>query len=141
MRPEARYDDATTFPLSMYLKIGLFQCLAMIPGVSRSGATIVGAMVLGADKRSAAEFSFFLAMPTMAGAFAYDLFKNYKMLDPHDFAIIGVGLCGGIRVRALRREGASDLRVEARLLHLRMVADHRRVGGPGRSLGAGLKLG
>src|SRR6478672_4923495 len=70
MRLETRYDDATTFPLSMYLKIGLFQCLAMIPGVSRSGATIVGAMVLGADKRSAAEFSFFLAMPTMAGAFA-----------------------------------------------------------------------
>ena len=92
MRLETRYDDATTFPLPMYLKIGLFQCLAMIPGVSRSGATIVGAMVLGADKRSAAEFSFFLAMPTMAGAFAYDLFKNYKLLDPHDFAIIGVGL-------------------------------------------------
>ena len=56
--------------------IGLCQCLAMIPGVSRSGATIVGALLLGAGKRSAAEFSFFLAMPTMAGAFAYDLYKN-----------------------------------------------------------------
>ena len=54
------------------------QCLAMIPGVSRSGATIVSAMLLGADKRSAAEFSFFLAMPTMVGAFALDLFKNYR---------------------------------------------------------------
>ena len=52
----------------------------MVPGVSRSGATIVGAMLLGADKRAAAEFSFFLAMPTMAGAFAYDLLKNYKIL-------------------------------------------------------------
>ena len=76
----ARYKDATRFPLPMYAKIGLIQCLAMVPGVSRSGATIVGAMLLGAEKRAAAEFSFFLAMPTMAGAFAYDLLKNYKIL-------------------------------------------------------------
>ena len=52
--------------LGMALKIGLFQCLAMVPGVSRSGATIVGALWLGASKRAAAEFSFFLSMPTMA---------------------------------------------------------------------------
>ena len=51
----------------------------MVPGVSRSGATIVGALLIGADKRSAAEFSFFLSMPTMAGAFAYDLYKNRDM--------------------------------------------------------------
>jgi undecaprenyl-diphosphatase len=88
---KTRYTDATTYPLSMYLKIGLCQCLAMIPGVSRSGATIVGAMLLGADKRSAAEFSFFLAMPTMAGAFAYDLYKNYKILDTNDVIAVGVG--------------------------------------------------
>jgi undecaprenyl-diphosphatase len=75
----------------MYLKIGLLQCLAMIPGVSRSGATIVGAMLMGASKRAAAEFSFFLAMPTMAGAFAYDLLKNYKNLSGSDAAIIGAG--------------------------------------------------
>lgn len=86
-----RYFDATQFPLSMYLKIGLFQCLAMIPGTSRSGSTIVGALLLGADKRSAAEFSFFLAMPTMAGAFAYDLYKNYDVLTAADLQIIGVG--------------------------------------------------
>lgn len=73
-----RHTDATAFPLLTYLKIGAIQCLAMIPGVSRSGATIVGAMLLGADKRSAAEFSFFLAMPTMAGAFTWDLIKNYQ---------------------------------------------------------------
>ena len=71
-----RYHDATNFTLPMYLVIGFVQCLAMIPGVSRSGATIVGAMLLGADRRSAAEFSFWLAMPTMAGAFAYDLYKS-----------------------------------------------------------------
>ncbi|HZW48033.1 MAG TPA: undecaprenyl-diphosphate phosphatase [Microvirga sp.] len=88
---EATQDDATRFPLPMYLKIGLIQCLAMVPGVSRSGATIVGAMLMGASKRAAAEFSFFLAMPTMAGAFAYDLLKNYKILSADDAVIIVVG--------------------------------------------------
>src|SRR5882724_31512 len=62
LRP--RYHDATGFPLMTYLIIGFCQCLAMIPGVSRSGATIVSAMLLGADRRAAAEFSFYLAMPT-----------------------------------------------------------------------------
>lgn len=88
---EANRDDATRFPLPMYLKIGILQCLAMVPGVSRSGATIVGAMLMGASKRAAAEFSFFLAMPTMAGAFAYDLLKNYKILSTDDVITIGVG--------------------------------------------------
>jgi undecaprenyl-diphosphatase len=88
---EVKHNDATTFPLPMYLKIGLFQCLAMIPGVSRSGSTIVGAMLLGASKRAAAEFSFFLAMPTMAGAFAYDLLKNYKILTFDDGVLIVIG--------------------------------------------------
>jgi undecaprenyl-diphosphatase len=86
-----RYHDATGFPLSMYLGIGLAQCVAMIPGVSRSGATIVSAMLFGADKRSSAEFSFFLAMPTMAGAFAYDLFKNYKLMSADNLTIVAVG--------------------------------------------------
>lgn len=72
-------------------KIGVAQCLAMVPGVSRSGATIVGAMLMGCDKRTAAEFSFFLAIPTMCGAFAYDLFKNYKYLDMNDIELIAVG--------------------------------------------------
>lgn len=88
---EVKHEDATNFPLSMYLKIGVVQCLAMIPGVSRSGSTIVGAMLLGASKRAAAEFSFFLAMPTMAGAFAYDLLKNYKNLTVDDTTLIVVG--------------------------------------------------
>ncbi|MBZ6076704.1 undecaprenyl-diphosphate phosphatase [Microvirga puerhi] len=87
----AEYKDATKFPLPMYLKIGFLQCLAMVPGVSRSGATIVGAMLLGASKRAAAEFSFYLAMPTMAGAFAYDLLKNYKVLSANDAMLIVVG--------------------------------------------------
>lgn len=86
-----KYTDAAHFPLSVYFRIGLFQCLAIIPGVSRSGATIVGGLLLGADKRSAAEFSFFLAMPTMAGAFAYDLFKNRDVLSAADLPIIATG--------------------------------------------------
>ena len=86
-----RYDDVTKFSWKVYLGIGLFQCLAMIPGTSRSGSTIVGALLLGADKRSAAEFSFFLAMPTMAGAFALDLFKNRDILTAADLPIIAAG--------------------------------------------------
>jgi undecaprenyl-diphosphatase len=86
-----RYKNPYVFPLPMYGKIGLFQCLAMVPGVSRSGATIVGAMLMGADKRSAAEFSFFLAMPTMAGAFAYDLLQNYSVLTANDATLIVLG--------------------------------------------------
>ncbi|HRJ69260.1 MAG TPA: undecaprenyl-diphosphate phosphatase [Beijerinckiaceae bacterium] len=85
------YNDMMEYPLPMALKIGAFQCLAMIPGVSRSGATIVGAMLLGSSKRAAAEFSFFLAMPTMAGAFAKDLLDNYKVLAAKDFGLIFIG--------------------------------------------------
>ncbi|TYR31529.1 undecaprenyl-diphosphate phosphatase [Mesorhizobium microcysteis] len=88
---EPKYTDAAAFPLSVYFRIGLFQCLAMIPGTSRSGATIVGALLMGADKRSAAEFSFFLAMPTMAGAFVYDLYQNRDILSANDLPIIATG--------------------------------------------------
>jgi undecaprenyl-diphosphatase len=85
------YEDITRFPMPVYLKIGLFQCFSMIPGTSRSGATIVGGLLLGVEKRAAAEFSFFLAMPTMAGAFVYDLYKNYNILTAADAKIIGIG--------------------------------------------------
>jgi undecaprenyl-diphosphatase len=91
MRLAPRYFDVMDYPVLMALIIGFAQCLAMIPGVSRSGATIVGALLLGADKRSATEFSFFLAMPTMAGAFAYDLYKNWAILAPEDVKNIALG--------------------------------------------------
>jgi undecaprenyl-diphosphatase len=81
MKLTPRYHDVMELPPSVAFKIGLCQCLALIPGVSRSGSTVVGAMLLGTDKRTAAEFSFFLAMPTMAGAFAYDLYKNWASID------------------------------------------------------------
>src|SRR3954468_16491035 len=83
--------DATRYPLMMYLWIGVAQCLAMIPGVSRSGSTIVAAMLLGADKRSAAEFSFFLAIPTMVGAFVYDLYKSRADMTMDGGYLIAIG--------------------------------------------------
>lgn len=86
-----RYHDATAFSLPMYLGIGVAQCAAMIPGVSRSGASIVAAMLFGADKRAAAEFSFFLAIPTMIGAFAYDFYKNRGEMTTDHALIIAVG--------------------------------------------------
>src|SRR5215470_15521215 len=88
---KARYHDATKFSLPMYLGIGFIQCISMIPGVSRSGATIVGAMLLGADRRAAAEFSFYLAMPTMVGAFAYEMYKSRAELSGGNALIIAVG--------------------------------------------------
>jgi undecaprenyl-diphosphatase len=87
----AVHRDAMRYPPALAFKIGLFQCLALVPGVSRSGATVAGALLMGCDKRSAAEFSFFLAIPTMAGAFAYDLFKNRHLLSMDDAALIAVG--------------------------------------------------
>lgn len=91
MRLQPRYHDAMDLPIATAFAIGLCQCLAMIPGVSRSGSSIVGGLLLGADKRAATEFSFFLAMPTMAGAFAYDLFKNYAELGVADLKSIALG--------------------------------------------------
>jgi undecaprenyl-diphosphatase len=89
LRP--RYTDAERFTLPMYFVIGVAQCLAMVPGVSRSGATIIAAMLLGADRRSAAEFSFWLAMPTMFGAFVYDLYKSRGQLDMEHGIIVAFG--------------------------------------------------
>ena len=104
MNLKPRYTDATQFTLPMYLKIGFIQCVAMIPGVSRSGATIVGAMLLGADRRSAAEFSFWLAMPTMVGAFALELFKSRAEMTSGSALVIAIGfaasfVCGWIVVK------------------------------------------
>ena len=71
--------------------IGLVQCLAMIPGVSRSGATILGAMSFGVDRKTAAEFSFFLAVPTLTGATVLQLFKHWDQIPEGQFKWIGLG--------------------------------------------------
>ncbi len=73
------------------LIIGLCQCLAMIPGVSRSGATIIGGMLFGLDRKTATEFSFFLAIPTITSACLYDVYKNYSQLSFSDIELILVG--------------------------------------------------
>lgn len=88
---EGEVADVDGFRFRLSLKIGLLQCLAMIPGVSRSGATIMGARLLGVQRAAAAEFSFFLAVPTMAAATAYDLFKNRDSLSLDGMTLILVG--------------------------------------------------
>lgn len=73
------------------LKVGCAQCLALIPGTSRSGATIIGGLLFGLSRKAAAEFSFFLAIPTMFAATFYDLYKNRELLDTNDLGLIAVG--------------------------------------------------
>jgi undecaprenyl-diphosphatase len=73
------------------LYIGLFQCIAMIPGVSRSAATIIGGLTQKLNRKTAAEFSFFLAVPTMFAATAYKLLKNYKYIHQEDITILIIG--------------------------------------------------
>ena len=74
------------------LKVGLVQCLAMIPGTSRSGATIIGGMLLGLSRKAATDFSFYLAIPTLIGAGAYSLYKERALLSMADAPLFGVGL-------------------------------------------------
>ena len=82
-------DDMT--PLDA-LKVGLVQCLAMIPGTSRSGATIIGGMLLGLSRKAATDFSFFLAIPTLIGAGVYSLYKERALLSMADMPMFAVGL-------------------------------------------------
>jgi undecaprenyl-diphosphatase len=79
--PVPVHDDALALPLGKSLAIGFCQTLALVPGVSRSGATIVGALLMGVEKRAAAEFSFLLSLPTMGAAVVYDLYQNRDVLD------------------------------------------------------------
>ena len=90
-RPEPRVLDADATPLRRALGIGLCQVLALIPGVSRSGATIVGGMVMGLDRPAAAEFSFFLAMPTMMAAFGHELLQVRGELSSARAGEISIG--------------------------------------------------
>lgn len=74
------------------LKVGLVQCLAMIPGTSRSGATIIGGMLMGLSRKAATDFSFFLAIPTLIGAGVYSLYKERALLSAADIPLFAVGL-------------------------------------------------
>lgn len=91
MAPRPRYTDGDRLPLAKAFQIGLCQCLAMIPGVSRSGATILGGEMLGVDRKAGAAFTFYLAIPTMFGATVYDLYKEWHSLSASDTTNIAVG--------------------------------------------------
>jgi undecaprenyl-diphosphatase len=110
--PVPVHSDALALPFGKSLAIGLCQTVAMIPGVSRSGATIVGALLMGVEKRAAAEFSFLLSLPTMGAAVAYDLFKNRDVLDFG--AVWEIGALG------------AELHRPKRLCPVRLVANHSR---------------
>ena len=88
----ARVQDADHMTVMDALKVGLVQCFAMIPGTSRSGATIIGGMLLGLSRKAATDFSFFLAIPTLIGAGAYSLYKERALLSVADAPIFAVGL-------------------------------------------------
>jgi undecaprenyl-diphosphatase len=85
------YHEIEEFSFPMALKIGFCQIIAMVPGVSRSGSTIIGAMIFGASKKSAAEFSFFLAIPTILAASVYDLFKARNDLTFDHLSLVAIG--------------------------------------------------
>ncbi len=89
---EARIHDVDAMTPWDALKVGLVQCLAMIPGTSRSGATIIGGMMLGLSRRAATDFSFYLAIPTLIGAGAYSLYKDRALLSLQDLPMFTVGL-------------------------------------------------
>ena len=89
---EARIQNLDSMTPLDALKVGLVQCLAMIPGTSRSGATIIGGMLLGLSRRAATDFSFFLAIPTLIGAGVYSLYKERALLSMADLPLFGVGL-------------------------------------------------
>lgn len=102
-RRQAKADDVQTGTFSRVqtvdhltaldaLKVGLVQCLAMVPGTSRSGATIIGGMLLGLSRKAATDFSFFLAIPTLIGAGAYSLYKERALLSLDDVPLFAVGL-------------------------------------------------
>jgi undecaprenyl-diphosphatase len=88
----ARIQDVESMTAMDALKVGLVQCLAMIPGTSRSGATIIGGMLLGLSRKAATDFSFYLAIPTLIGAGTYSLYKERALLSMADLPMFGVGL-------------------------------------------------
>lgn len=88
---QVRVKSVEAMPLGTAVTIGLVQCLAMLPGVSRSGATIIGGLMMGLERKTAAEFSFFLAVPTMIAATAYALWKDRALLQADDLSLIAIG--------------------------------------------------
>lgn len=101
MKLQPKYDDVYAFPWHLALIMGLFQMISLVPGVSRSGATVVGGMLFGASKRAAAEFTFFIALPIMAGAFGYDLYKSRDLITGDIALNVAIGFAAAFIVGAL----------------------------------------
>lgn len=101
MKLEPKYDDIYAFPWHLALIMGLFQMISLVPGVSRSGSTVVGGMLFGASKRAAAEFTFFIALPIMAGAFGYDLYKSRDLITADIALNVAIGFAAAFIVGAL----------------------------------------
>jgi undecaprenyl-diphosphatase len=89
--PRSRVEAASEMTWLDALKVGFAQCFALIPGTSRSGATIIGGMLFGLSRKAATEFSFFLAVPTLVAAGAYDLYKHRALFSTSDLPMFGVG--------------------------------------------------
>ena len=98
--PKPRHEAVEQMPAQTAFAVGLCQVVSMIPGVSRAGATIMGGLMLGMDRRTATEFSFFLAVPTMLAASVLDLYKNWASLDGDNLLVIAIGF-GAAFVSAL----------------------------------------
>lgn len=96
-----KYDDIYRFPWHLALIVGLFQMLSLVPGVSRSGSTVVAGMLFGASKRAAAEFTFFIALPIMVGAFGYDLYKSRDLIDTSIAVNVSIGFAAAFIVGTL----------------------------------------
>ena len=89
---DQKVDSIEAFTPLTALKIGVFQCLALIPGVSRAGATIIGSLLVGVERKTAAEFSFFLAVPVIVGATVFDLWGNRALLNGAHLPVLAVGV-------------------------------------------------
>ena len=96
-----RFHSVEEIPFGTALAIGLVQCTAMVPGVSRSGATIMGGLMMGVERKTAAEFSFFLAVPTMMAATVYALWKDRALLNADDLGMIAIGFATAFFVALL----------------------------------------
>lgn len=96
-----RFNSVEDIPFGTALSIGLVQCTAMLPGVSRSGATIMGGLMMGVERKTAAEFSFFLAVPTMLAATVYALWKDRALLSADDLDMIAIGFFTAFAVALL----------------------------------------
>jgi undecaprenyl-diphosphatase len=89
--PKPRWQGSDNLPLAKAFQIGLCQCAALLPGVSRSGATILGGELLGVERKTAAHFTFYLAVPTMLGASVLELYEQRAALSAGNLAVIAVG--------------------------------------------------